>query len=173
MNPIPWLAGRGGGFLVFSALLLGGCATEIDWPRRQALDSLVGRNQYEIIDALGPPNRSFRDGQASFLAYDYRQTRFVPGQHGQQRPDSEDLWLVTPAIISLHCSTTFKLVDDAVVGWSLAGNDCALAPYPSLGAVEKQALTKAQPIGVSASTDFLADPNTGRSVVEDGAFERR
>jgi hypothetical protein len=99
----------------------------------------------------------------------------VPGQHGQQQPNpgSEDLWLLTPAIISLHCSTTFKLVDDRVVGWSLAGNDCALVPYPSLAALEQQLLAKLQPVGVAASTDFPADPNTGASAVDDGAFHNR
>lgn len=34
-----WLANSGSVFLMSSALLLNGCATEIEWPRRQALDS--------------------------------------------------------------------------------------------------------------------------------------
>jgi hypothetical protein len=173
MKSSPGPANSGLALLMSSVLLLNGCATEIDWPRRQALDSLVGRSHREVIDVLGPASRSVRDGPASFLAYDYRHTEFVPGQRGQQQPSSEDLWLRTPSLLTGHCSTTFKFLDDKVVGWSLTGNDCALAPYPSLGTLEQQVLTKLQPAGVAATTDFPADPNTGSSVVEYGAFQRK
>jgi hypothetical protein len=173
MKSSPRLANSGLAFLMSSVLLLNGCATEIDWPRRQALDSLVGRSDRDVIDALGPASRSVRDGSASFLAYDYRHTEFVPGQRGQQLPSSEDLWLTTPSLLAGHCSTTFKLLDDKVVGWSLTGNDCAVAPYPSLATLEQQVLAKLQPAGVAATTDFPADPNTGSSIVEYGAFQRK
>ena len=159
--------------LTFSALLASACATQVDWPRRQALDSLVGRNDGAVIAALGPASRSFSDGTARFLAYDYRQTEFVPGQLGQQQPNSPDLWRVTPALISNYCSTTFKLLDDKVVGWSLDGNDCAVAPYPRLRALNQQVLAKLAPAGVAATTDFPADPNTGRSAVEYGVFQSK
>jgi hypothetical protein len=160
--------------LTVSGLLLSGCATQVDWPRRQALDSLVGRSDSEVVVALGLPSRSFRDRTARYLAYDYRHTEFVPGQPGPQDPaDIEDLWLNSPALVSGHCSTTFKLLDDKVVGWSLYGNSCAVAPYPSLGAVEQQVLAKLAPVGVAASTNFPADPNTGSSTVDYGVFQSK
>jgi hypothetical protein len=173
MKSSPWLANSGLLFLMSSALLLNGCATEIEWPRRQALDSLVGRSQGEVIDALGPASRSFHSGPANFLAYDYRHVEFIQGQSGPIPPYSEELWLTTPALFAGHCSTTFKFVDDKVAGWSLDGNDCAVAPYPSLGKLEQQVLTQLQPAGVAATTDFPADPNTGTSVVNYGAFQSK
>jgi hypothetical protein len=157
-------------FLTSSALLLNSCSTRIDWPRRQALDSLVGHSQGEVVEALGPASRSVVGGPVSFLTYDYDHVEFVPGQPGQREPYSEDLWLRTPSLIAGHCSTTFKLIDDKVVGWSLDGNDCTLATYPSLGTLKQQVLAKLQPAGVIATTDFPADPNTGSSVVQYGEF---
>jgi hypothetical protein len=153
--------------------VLNGGATEVDWPRRQALDSIVGRSHSEVIDALGPASRSFRDGPVSFLAYDYRHMEFIAGEHGQQEPFGEELWLTTPTIFGGHCATTFKFVDDKVIGWSLDGNDCAVAPYPALGRLELQVVAKLQPAGVAASTDVPADPNTGTSAVEYGAFQSK
>ena len=159
--------------LTLSALLASSCATQVDWPRRQALDSLVGRSDGAVVAALGPASRSFSGGRARFLAYDYHWTEFVPGERGQQQPNSEDLWLMTPALISEHCSTTFKLLDDKVVGLSLNGNDCAVASYPPLGALEQQVLAKLAPAGVTATTDFPADPNTGRSTVDYGVLQSK
>jgi hypothetical protein len=160
--------------LAVSGLLLSNCATQVDWPRRQALDSLVGRGDSEVIVALGPPSRSSRYGTTRYLAYDYRHTEFMPGAPGPQDPaDIEDLWLKTPALVSEHCSTTFKLLDDKVVGWSFDGNGCTAASYPSLGALEQQVLVKLAPAGVAATTDFPADPNTGRSTVNYGVFQSK
>jgi hypothetical protein len=170
MKSSPRFGYSGLAFLTSSALLLSGCSTQIDWPRRQALDSLVGQSQGEVIDALGPATRSVRDGPVNFLAYDYHHVEFVPGQHGQQESYLEDLWLRTPSLIAGHCSTTFKLIDDKVVGWSLDGNNCSLATYPLLGHLKQQVLAKLQPAGVTATTDFPADPNTGSSVVQYGVF---
>lgn len=159
--------------LATSALIVSGCTTRVDWPRRQALDSLVGHSDHEVVDAIGPASRSYRDGPTSFLAYDFSRTEFVPGQRGQLLPDSDELWYRAPSLQAGNCSTTFKLLDDKVVGWSLTGNDCALATYPSLRPLQQQVLAQLQPDGVAASTDFLADPNTGSSFVEYGKFYSR
>ena len=88
-------------------------------------------------------------------------------------PFGEDLFYTMPVLHSGHCSTACKLVNDKVVGWSLDGNSCAAAPYPALGALEQQVLVKLAPFGVVATTDFLADPNTGVSAVEYGVFQSK
>lgn len=138
-------------FLAIAALL-GLSACEVpSLEQRKVLDSMVGKNEVDVVRQFGVPSRSFQTQGHSFLAYIQNATEYTGGGGGWGWGG----WGApgfgyggwgggfggygggwgSPGFgyggggfpgtsYNVSCQTTFELVTGRVVGWTLRGDGC-------------------------------------------------
>jgi len=159
---------KAGAFGVALAMLLSGCATELTFRRREALDSFVGRDRAQVITRLGQPTRiSQQDGQ-ELLTYDDHELKWMQGEPGTRNSDNIP---IGPWVAKTTCSTTFRLSGGHVDAWRLDGDDCRNPQFPPMGGDDTHALAQAAAVGVNGVADYTHNGFTGRSIVNYGEFQ--
>jgi hypothetical protein len=154
--------------LAMITFMLSGCATELTFRRREALDYFIGKDQTALVLYLGKPTSVVRQGNSDLLTYDYHDMKWLAGEPGTRNSDDTP---AGPAVEDAHCATTFRLVNGRVDAWRLTGNDCRNPPYPALAGADYQALAAAAQVGVDQEASFPHSPYTGRSSVNYGEFQ--
>jgi len=121
-------------YLSLGALaVLGGCAYPS--PQHiQALNSMVGKPEVEVVRTYGVPNRTIDTSGHRFLAYsESRIDSFGPypgwgyggfgyGGWGRWGGFYGAGW--GGDVVQEQCTTTFELANGLVQSWKLKGNDC-------------------------------------------------
>jgi hypothetical protein len=148
--------------------LLSGCATELTFRRREALDSFVGKDRNQVIARLGPPTHVSQQGGQELLVYDNHETKWMQGEPGTRDSNNTP---IGPWVAKTHCATTFRLNDGRVDAWRLQGDDCRDPAYPPLSGDDSQALAQAASTGVNSVADYSHNGFTGRSMVNYGDFQ--
>ena len=162
---------------MIAAMALAGCVTKVTLPQRQALDSLVGQSQAELVAEIGKPTtaRVVPAGATPAgleLAYAYRSITLQADEIGA--PDNPELTLRNHARFVTHsCDTVFQIAGDRVVAWSVNGSDCWQAPYPYLGNLKRDALARDVKQGGDPVVPFLFNSRTGNSLVLSGTFQNQ
>jgi hypothetical protein len=107
---------------------LAGCATQLTFQRREALDSFIGQDRATLIRQLGTPAKAATQGDTEMLTYDVHTLKWVPGE-----PKVRDITTFPegPWVDRAHCATTFRLAAGRVDAWSLEGNDCRDLSFPA------------------------------------------
>src|SRR5271154_868364 len=100
-----------------SVLMLCGCATEVTFRRRAALDYFVGKDRSVVLDRLGQPTGISEQNGSELLAYDTHASQWNPGQPGVRNGEGFPLG---PWVDDSHCVTTFRLAGGRVDAWSLS-----------------------------------------------------
>jgi hypothetical protein len=153
-----------------AAIGLAGCVTKVTLPQRQALDSLVGRSQAELVAEIGKPTAAHAVPGGLVLAYAYRSTTLQADEIGA--PDNPELTLRNHARFVTHsCDTLFQITAGRVAGWSVAGSDCWQSPYPYLGNLKRDVLAADVRQGGEPQVPFLYNSRTGNSLVLSGALQ--
>jgi hypothetical protein len=150
------------------ALVLSGCATEMTFRHREALDSFVGKDRSFLIERLGTPTNETQQGALDLLTYDYHQFEWNPGEPGALDVSGEP---EGPLAFDARCATTFRITAGRVDAWRLKGNQCRDGNFPPVDANVQQALREATERGVDSVAKFPHDSFTGRSVVNYGEFQ--
>jgi hypothetical protein len=154
------------------AALLAGCVTRVTLPQRQALDSLVGKTQAELMGELGRPTSVTPGPAGTLVHYAYSNATLQPDEIGA--PDNPELTLRNHLDIVQHrCDTVFQVQAGRVAAWSVNGSDCWQAPYPYLGNLKREALMADASQGRALRTPFLFNSRTGNSVVLSNDFQTR
>jgi len=135
---------------VLAVFVISGCATQITFRRREALDNFVGLDRATVIDKLGAPTRVIAQNNIEFLAYD---------EHTER-----------PWVKDSNCSTVFRIAGGKIDAWSVDGNDCRDLSFPATGVDTAELLAKVKLVGVERIADYPHNPYTGRSPVNDGQF---
>ncbi len=154
--------------LVLAALCLSGCATELTFRRREALDSFIGQDRGALEQLLGQPTKTTSQGGIELLTYRDNELKWMPGEPGVRDGNGVP---IGPWVDKTHCATTFRLENGRVDAWRLDGNDCRNPDFPPLGGGDRQALAAAADRGVSQVADYPHNSFTGRSVVNYGEFQ--
>ena len=123
-------------------LILAACQVPTPAQRRQ-LDSMIGRNQVELVRNFGVPTRTYTADGHTFLAYVENESSYSPGSlgfgyggfgyggfgggyggfgggfggfgYGGGFP---------PTYYSSSCQTTFEVASDKVTSWTMRGDGC-------------------------------------------------
>jgi hypothetical protein len=156
--------------MAVSMLLLSGCATELTFRRREALDSFIGKDRAQVVARLGPPSRVTQENGRELLVYDDHELQWMQGEPGTRNSDNIP---IGPWVSNNRCSTTFRLNGAMVDAWRLDGNNCRNPAYPKLGGEETAALAQAAAAGVNGTADYTHNAFTGRSIVNYGEFQTR
>ena len=155
-----------------AAIALAGCVTKVTLPQRQALDSLVGRPQNEVLAELGQPTAIRATPAGPQLVYAYRSVGLQADQIGP--PDNPELTLRNHAtIVTRACDTVFQVAGGRVASWSINGSDCWQSPYPYLGNLKRAALQADMRQGGDPKVPFLFNSRTGNSLVLSGTFQNQ
>jgi hypothetical protein len=154
--------------LVLAAFCLSGCATELTFRRREALDSLIGQDRSAIEQRLGQPTKITSQSGVELLTYDDHELKWMQGEPGTRNGDN---FPIGPWVDKTQCSTTFRLTDGHVDAWRLDGNDCRNPNFPPLGSGDSHALAEAAVHGVNQVADYPHNSFTGRSIVNYGEFQ--
>jgi hypothetical protein len=97
--------------------------------RQQVLAGLIGAPETEVVRVMGIPTRTFETGGHKFLGYLERRADYIPagpffwggsGWYG----GGFGYAAFPPQVIERACETTFDLVGNRVVTYSLRGNAC-------------------------------------------------
>jgi hypothetical protein len=151
-------------------VFLAGCVTKVTLPQRQALDALVGKSQPELVGELGKPTAIKATPAGTRVVYGYHSLSLQSDDIGA--PSNPELTLRNHAQVVAHdCDTVFNVAGGQVTGWSVAGSDCADAPYPYLGSLKRQALEADLAQGRNPRVPFLFNSRTGESLVLSGEFQ--
>ena len=157
---------------IIAAVTLTGCVTKVTLPQRQALDSLVGRSQAELVAEIGKPSAAHAMPGGLELAYAWRSITLQADEIGA--PDNPELTLRNHASFVTHsCDTVFQIAEDRVVAWSVNGSDCWQTPYPYLGNLKRDALVLDVQQGGDPVVPFLFNSRTGNSLVLSGTFQNQ
>lgn len=112
--------------------------------QRKVLDSMVGKNEVDVVRAFGVPSRSFQAQGHTFLAYVRNSVEYSgggwsggagwgwggwgPGWGGGWGGGWGPGWgwgtSLPSTAYNLNCQTSFELVNGRVVGWILRGDGC-------------------------------------------------
>jgi hypothetical protein len=151
-----------------ATVLVTGCATQLTFKRREALDYFVGRDRATVTQRLGQPTRVARRDGGELLTYDEHAIRWVPGE-----PDTRDTFgnPEGPSVDDDRCATTFRLTNGRVDAWRLEGNGCSHLEFPPAGPENEPVLQEANKRGVDSVATFAHDEYTGRSIVNYGEFQ--
>ena len=109
-------------------LLVSACAPAFD--RGAYLNRFVGAPESTVVQQFGVPTRTFQTGGHTYLAYDEHRSSYVPGTtslffgSGFYGPGFGYGFGFPSEVIPRVCETTFDIVQDRVVTWSLRGNAC-------------------------------------------------
>jgi hypothetical protein len=175
VNASPITATRS--LLVLAAMVpLCGCVTRVTLPQRQALDSLVGKSQSELVGELGAPTAIMpaAAGPQAGTVVLYRWRSNVLQADDIGAPENPALTLRNHlAILTRACDTAFQLNGGRVSAWSVRGSDCSTAPYPYLGGLKQAMLAADAGQGRTLQTPFLFNTRTGDSLVLTGEFQTR
>ncbi len=156
---------------LLTAITVSGCAasggTLLTFPRREALDSFVGKDRSTVIAELGPPNRTYELDGRELLAYDHHELKWMPGEPGAKNAAG---YPEGPWVDDSNCSTEFRLSGGLVDAWRLSGNDCRNLPFPPVGRNINHILEQVKEHGVNQVATFPHDPFTAESFVGYGAF---
>jgi len=152
---------------VLAVFVISGCATQITFRRREALDNFVGLDRATVIDKLGAPTRVIAQNNIEFLAYDEHTERWIAGRPGTSSPDNRSYG---PWVKDSNCSTVFRIAGGKIDAWSVDGNDCRDLSFPATGVDTAELLAKVKLVGVERIADYPHNPYTGRSPVNDGQF---
>ena len=150
-------------------VLISGCATELTFRRREALDAFIGKDRATVVAQLGNPTQDGVQAGRELLIYDDNGLRWNPGEPGTRTGDNIP---IGPWVEKTHCSTTFRLSDGHVDAWRLQGNDCRDPSYPNLGGAAEQAMARAADVGVNQVANYQHNAFTGRSIVDQGTFQK-
>jgi hypothetical protein len=153
--------------ITLASLLLSGCATELTFRRREALDYFVGKDQAFVLARLGPPARTVQSNGAALLVYDQHAEIWVPGTPLVRN----DLGLpINPYVYRATCTTTFRVAAGRVDAWRLDGDNCRASQFPMEAADMTTILADARADGVNRMAQFPIDSFTARSTVNYGEF---
>ncbi|QDH17935.1 hypothetical protein [Swingsia samuiensis] len=118
--------------------------------QKQVLNSMVGKSEVDIVREFGVPSKSYQAQGHSFLAYIDNETQYSPGSIGMGYGWDSYGWGggpgwgwgggpgwgwgggpgmgwsggIPPTYYNTSCQTTFELVNDRVIGWTMRGNGC-------------------------------------------------
>ncbi|GBQ90700.1 hypothetical protein AA13595_2958 [Gluconacetobacter johannae DSM 13595] len=128
------------------AALLALTACEVPSPQqRQLLNSMVGRDEVDVIRTFGVPTRAYEAQGHVFLAYIDSQTSYSPGSvgwgwgwgggwggagwggpgwGGWGGPGWGWGGGFPPSYYTSTCQTTFEVVASKVSGWTMRGDGC-------------------------------------------------
>ncbi|GBR44675.1 hypothetical protein [Neokomagataea thailandica] len=135
------------------AALLGLSACEVPTlEQRKVLDSMVGKNEVDVVRQFGVPSRSFQTQGHSFLAYIQNATEYTGGGGwgwggwgapgfgyggwgggwgggfggfgGGWGAPGWGYGGFPGTAYNVSCQTTFELVAGRVVGWTMRGDGC-------------------------------------------------
>ena len=151
-----------------ASVLLSGCATELTFRRREALDYFVGKDRSSVIAALGQPAHVSQQNGMETLSYESHVQRWFPGDTALGRSSVGEP--LGPWVEDARCSTIFRLQAGQVNGWALDGNDCGSVDFPTLEMTMSGALAEASTRGVNRVATFAHNPFTARSVVNHDEF---
>lgn len=154
--------------LVLAALCLSGCATELTFRRREALDSFIGKDRGTLEQRLGQPTKIASQAGIELLTYKDNELRWMPGEPGVRDGNG---FPIGPWVDKSQCSTTFRLENGHVDAWRLDGSDCRDPGFPPMGGGDSQALADAAVHSVNSAADYPHNSFTGRSVVNYGEFQ--
>jgi hypothetical protein len=153
--------------IVIIAFSNSACGVELSFPRRQALDSFVGKDKAAVMTALGEPSKIFSRNGTKLIVYEYHSARWFPGEPHEVDINGQP---IGPSVDYVECLTTFRLIDGKVQAWSLSGNDCRDPPYPALDAAMSGIRDKYAYQSIETIGDPDYDHYTARSVVNKGQF---
>jgi len=110
-------------------LLLSGCATTAKYEK--ILDSWVGVNEQELIEAWGVPDSTYEVGKVKFLSYQFSNQRILYGSPPMYVSNVHKGMIYTNAVggtpdmvVSDWCKTTFTIDNEKVIKWMFNGNSC-------------------------------------------------
>jgi hypothetical protein len=152
---------------VLATILLSGCATELTFRRREALDHFVGKDRAFVENRLGTPTSVTQQGGSLLLNYAHDEEKWYPGQPHSR---STDGGAMVPWVADSQCTTTFRLDAGRVDAWKLEGNDCRAQTFPLAASNISGALEATEHEGVDAAANFPHDTYTARSAVNYGQF---
>jgi len=140
--------------LPFAALLaLAACEVPTQ-QQRHLLDSMVGKSEVDVLRQFGVPSRAYQAGGHNFLAYIDNETNYSPGGGGWGWGWGGGPWGgyggwgggwgggfggwgggwgggyggfgggFPATVYNTSCQTTFELVNQSVVGWTMRGDGC-------------------------------------------------
>jgi hypothetical protein len=155
---------------IVAALCVSGCATELTFRRREALDSFVGRDKAALVAQLGEPTRTYEQSGKQFLTYDVHYPKWISGQPGTRNAEG---FTLAPWVDNVSCETTFRLAGGRVDAWKLNGNDCRSIDFPPQGTNIASALNQVSENGVDRTANFPHDSYTDRSMVNYGEFQTK
>ncbi len=136
--------------------------------QREGLDYFIGKSNQNLIDSLGKPTHAWALEGLQYIAYDYDENVWVPGEPGTR--DLNTGAALGPWVDHRRCSTVFKLQEAQVIAWSLNGDGCRDARFPWVKPFASSQMAKSATKGIRSVTQFPDDPFTGSSTVTGGAF---
>jgi hypothetical protein len=110
--------------LVLLIGMIAGC-TDTLAVRQAQLNTLVGRPEVDVVQAMGVPTRTFETNGVRFLSYQQQQTQLIPGSPWYlYGPVPGFYGGFPPQVVTWACDTTFTIVDGRVSSFTLRGNGC-------------------------------------------------
>ena len=115
--------------LVIAALMIAGCETEAGY--RKTVEPFVGSPETKLLDAWGAPQGTYESGGTKYLTYKSTRQRTMPGTPPSYHTTIIGGTAYTTAVggtsattNTSYCTTTFRVRDEIVVGYSIKGRGC-------------------------------------------------
>jgi hypothetical protein len=104
--------------------LIAGC-TDMLAARQAQLNTLIGRPEIDLVQAMGVPTQTYQAGGVKFLSYQQQQTQVIPASPWYYYGPMPGFYGgFPPQIVTWACDTTFSVVDGRVANYTLRGNGC-------------------------------------------------
>ncbi|MEX0760021.1 MAG: hypothetical protein WD100_10615 [Tistlia sp.] len=114
---------------LIALVLLAACATEAKY--QTMLESWVGVEERQLVQAWGPPDSVYEGEDARYLTWNVQYQNYLPGSppHYRSRVVGNRVYTVPYGgmpghLVTSRCKTTFALVEGRVTGWRAEGNAC-------------------------------------------------
>ncbi len=107
------------------SVVVGACANQLT-ERQAFLNQFVGHPDFQLVQKLGVPARTYQTGGVKYLTYTESRLEFVP----PLPPYGGPRWWVgaygepPPQVVNLECETTFAVAAGVVKSYTLHGNGC-------------------------------------------------
>lgn len=111
-------------YIILALVFITACATEAKYENN--LNSMVGFNKRDLIDAWGPPAKTYKlDNKTEYLTYETSTSSYVPGtSRTSLLGDTAYTNYNNGYMMNYTCSTTFTLENGIVSSWRHSGNNC-------------------------------------------------
>lgn len=118
--------------VLFAVLALGACSSGRTTEQFQAqLNGWIGKPEAALIQAWGPPDRSYETREIKYLTWERRSIDVQPRTYTSVLGSNRGFGVGTgvgwgPAhVTEWTCDTTFEVSHDGIVeGWQYQGNNC-------------------------------------------------